>query len=56
VVAEADVSELLLGDLHRDTFHHELVGVGVTQPVRVDPLGDRDLFRQFRKQRAEVGA
>ena len=36
------VAQLLLDDRHGHTLHHQLVGVGVTEPVPMHPLGDPD--------------
>ncbi len=34
------MAELALDDRHRNAFHHQLVRVGVAEPVRVDALLD----------------
>jgi hypothetical protein len=52
---ERGVPELLLDDRDGLTFHHQFVGVGVTQAVRVDALLNVSLLREARHECSQVG-
>ena len=47
---ERCVAELLLDDRNRYAFHHPLIGMGMTQPVRVDAFLDVSPVREARQK------
>jgi hypothetical protein len=51
---EIRVTELLLDDWHRDTFHHEFVAHGMPQTVRVNSLLDTCLPPETMQQRPDI--
>ncbi len=53
--SEGGVSELLLDDRYRYAFGHEFIGVGVTEPVRVNPLVNVSLVGETRQEGPYIG-
>ncbi len=49
------MSELLLDDRHGYAFGHQFIGVGVTEPVRVDTLLNVSLVSETRQEGPYIG-
>ena len=52
---EGCVPKLLLDDRNRYAFHHQLIGMGVTQAMRMDTLLDVSLVREAGHEGSQVG-
>ena len=49
------MTELLLDNRHWDTFHHQLVGMSVAEPMGMDPLINPRFGGKSREKSAHIG-